>query len=452
MEPVRGRRSHMLGFFKYGSVVAAGGLIVALGIEGCGPASGTTCSADLHTVLDGTGKVAATCKATEACVVNAGTSGCALCDPTQCLKGDDCVTGYNDYDDATKADATITTTSCRLTCTQQSDCPFNYHCLSGGNTSDSGKVNYCVADRAPSFTPTGTFVPAQKGEAAAGAPWGVPCDPTKGLDTNSDCDTNQSFWCYGTTPTDANSFCTQFQCNDDGDCPGGWWCNTINDTPSVTVGKRGDWGTTISVCMPRVYNTKPGTYCAPCSADVDCPTNEGAAQHCVNADGASAPETVCAVECQSDANCPYDQACTDTGLSSKVCLPRAQTCKGDGSFCSPCHSDADCTTATSTAYCVQADYSTEHFCTAPTPTCTFDTTYHDSCPPLPALAEPPNTTTDGVGCSYSSASGIPLMQCYAGNVFGLGCYTFHCSGADGSCEQNSDCCSNKCNTTAQTCD
>lgn len=457
----------MLRFFKFGSVVAACGLVTAVTLGGCGPATGASCSTDLHSVVDSSGKVAASCKVGEACVVDGSSSGCALCDATQCLKGDDCVTGYSDYDTAIKADTTTQTTACRLTCNAQSDCPFDYHCIAGGNTTDKGAVNYCVPDRVPGFLGS-PFKPTTPGEGAAGAPWGVACDPTKGLDTNSDCDTSQSFWCYGTSPTDANSYCTQFQCTDDGDCPGGWWCGTVNDSPNVTgpcaggtsiaagncKAVRNDWGTTISVCMPRAYDTKPGSYCAPCSSDVDCPLNDGAAQHCVSADGASAKETVCATECQSDANCPFDQACTDTGLSSKVCLPRAATCKGDGSFCSPCHSDTDCAAdANAVGYCIQADYSTEHFCTAPTPTCTYDTTngYKDSCPALPDAAKPPNSTTDGVGCSYNTQAGIPLDQCYAANVFGLGCYTYHCSGTGGSCYGNSDCCSNKCDTNAQMC-
>ncbi len=380
-----------------------------------------------------------------------GCSSGTTCDPTQCLQKNQCVKGYANYDDAVKADPTVATTECRLVCTAPTDCPFNYHCV-GGGTTEAGTVSYCVKDRTPAFLGK-DFTAASSGEAAAGAPWGVPCDPTKGLDSNTDCSTTESFWCYGTSPTDANAFCTQFQCGDDGDCPGGWWCNTVNDQPSVTGGRREDWGKagTIAVCMPRAYNTKPGSYCAPCKSDVDCPKNEGAAQHCTAADGASAKETVCAAECTDDKNCPFDQACMDAGLSSKVCLPRAATCKGDGSFCSPCHSDVDCDP--NGGFCVAADYSTEHFCTAPTPTCTYNSTsgFTDTCPALPDTAKPPNSTTDGVGCSYSAATNIPIKQCYGGNTFGLGCHTYHCSGTGGTCFQNSDCCSNLCNTAQQTC-
>jgi len=348
------------------------------------------------------------------------------------------------------------TTECRLTCNAQVaatgdggaaslDCPFNYHCEPG----PSPTTSYCVKDR-----PTGTFNPTAKGEAAAGAPWGVPCDPLKGLNTNSDCDTAQQFWCYGTSTTDANAFCTQEQCSQDGDCPQGWWCATVNDEPNVTTNKRTDWGTTTTVCMPRTYNLKPGTYCAPCKTDLDCPLNAGITQHCVSADNNGGAELVCATECAKDANCPEDYTCQASAAGPNVCVPRAATCKGDGSFCSPCHSDADCM-AGGGGYCLQADYSTEHFCTVPTSTCSYNTStgFTDMCPALPAKAQPPTTTTDGVGCSYSGSSfTFPLNQCYAGGPYGLQCYSYHCVGSGNvSCGKNSDCCSNSCDTATNTC-
>jgi len=436
----------MLGFFRLGSMGA--GLVGALALVGafggCGPGTGT-CSADLHSVLGPDGNPSATCQPDEACATEGATAGCAKCDPTQCLAQNDCISGYARVDDALAGDASKKTTACRLTCNAPTDCPFNYTCI----PDDSGQ-GYCAADRT-------AYTAASAGEAAGGAPWGVPCHPTQGFDQNPDCDSNDSFWCYGTSPTDANSFCTQFQCVDDGDCPGGWWCADINDSPNVTTAKRNDWGTTTTVCLPRAYNQTPGTYCAPCKTDLDCPTNGSSAQHCVSADANGGTEKVCAAECQTDGNCPVDQKCADAGASANVCVPRAATCLGDGSFCSPCHSDDDCMTKGANAaggYCVTANYSTEHFCTAPTPTCTYSTTtgFSDTCPPIPDAAKPPNTTTDGVGCSYTQSQGIPLKQCYGGNVFGIGCYTFHCSGTGGTCFQASDCCSNKCDTANQVCE
>ena len=151
-----------------------------------------------------------------------GCSSGPTCDPTQCLQKNQCVKGWNTYDDAVTAAPAAASEECRLVCTKQTDCPFDYHCVTGG-TIEGGTVDYCVKDRVPGFLGA-DYKPAGAGEAAGGAPWGAPCDPSKGFDSNADCDGNQSFWCYGTSPTDANSYCTQFQCTDDGDCPGGWWC------------------------------------------------------------------------------------------------------------------------------------------------------------------------------------------------------------------------------------
>ncbi|HEY1958110.1 MAG TPA: hypothetical protein VGH28_20965 [Polyangiaceae bacterium] len=433
---------------------ALGAGFAVLGVfGGCGPSAGT-CSPDLHTVLDSSGNASSTCNSDEACTTANGNAGCAKCDPTQCLPNNTCASGWATSSDAIKADAANKTTACRLTCTKPTDCPFNFTCVGG-----DGGNGYCAQDRT-------AYTPSVKGEPAGGLPWGAPCDPTKGFDQNSDCDVSQQFWCYGASPTDANAFCTQYQCTDDADCPGGWWCASVNDSPNVTgpctagtsiaAGNckpfRPDWGTTTTVCLPRVYENKPGTYCAPCNSDVDCPAAGGTAQHCVSADANGGDEKVCATECQTDGNCPPDEACLDPGTGTQVCVPRAQTCKGDGTFCSPCHSDDDC--SANGGFCVQADYSTEHFCTAPTPTCSYNSTtgYTDTCPTLPDLAKPPNTTTDGVGCSYNNANGIPTKQCYAGNPFGLGCYTYHCSGSGGACGQNSDCCAPlKCNVGSQAC-
>jgi len=391
--------------------------------------------------------VAATLAAGLALVGTFGGCSGAECDPSQCLPKNVCIQGYDSYADAVAADKTKQNDKCRLECKAPEDCPFNYHCVTGGQDSTGQSVSYCAKDNV-SYTPVSASSPA------GSAPWAAPCDPTKGLDQNPDCDMNQQFWCYGTSNTDANAFCTQYGCTGDGDCPGGWWCATVNNSPDVRSSKRTTWGAdqVFSVCLPRAYSLKQGSYCAPCNSDEDCPKNGASTQHCASADNAGGAEHVCATECQSDQNCPFDQHCVDAGLGTNVCLPRAATCKGDGNFCSPCRSDADC--APGSGYCAQADYSTEHFCTAATPTCTYSssTGFTDTCPSLPALAKPPNTTTDGVGCSYNNQMNIPTKQCYGGNMFGLGCYTFHCAGTGGSCGQNSDCCSPKgCDTTNQVC-
>ncbi len=330
----------------------------------------------------------------------------AVCDSSTCLQGNTCITGFATYEDEQN---NTPDTKCRLQCSAPEDCPFDYHCVAGGKMQDGGgDASYCEKDKKEDFLPgDGYFT---KGPGV----WGDKCDPTKGFDQNPDCDTGQSFWCYGTSPTDGNSYCTQYQCGDDSDCPGGWWCATVNDTPSVTAVKRavpGGWGAdhTTSVCMPRVYNVNPGTYCSPCKSDLDCPLNTGIKQHCATTDQG---DQVCAVECQSDNNCPFDQHCGSVdGIDSNVCLPNAGTCKPTGDFCSPCTSDKDC----GGGFCVQADYSTEHFCTAPSgTTCkVVNNALQSTCP---------GAVTGGAGvtCSYNALFTFPLNQCVGLYNFGSG--------------------------------
>ena len=89
----------------------------------------------------------------------------------------------------------------------------------------------------------------------------------------------------------------------------------------------------------------------------------------------------------------------------------------------------------------------------PTPTCSYSSTtgFSDTCPSLPANTAAPNTTTDIAGCSYTASIGIPLKQCVGFGVFGIGCYTYHCSGSGGSCGRASDCCNGKCDTANAVC-
>lgn len=415
---------------------AAGCVAAFFVVVSCAPAH-TTCSADGKRVVDSAGKVVSTCATAEVCGTEPdGDAACAACDPLQCLPGNACITGWRRYDDAVQASTSTQTTECRLPCGSQSDCPFDYHCMAGG---------YCVNDRT-------AYAPTNAGEAAAGLPWGAPCspqhaadatDPDAPLTNNADCDVAQGFWCYATSPTSGNGYCTQYDCTDDGDCPGGFWCATIDDSPDARSATRDDWGTTTTLCMPRAYGLEPGGYCAPCASNLDCPRNAGVRQHCVSADGAGGDEKTCATECAGDSECPLDDMCAASDdAPTNVCLPRAATCIGDGTFCSPCHSDADCTGG---GYCIPADFSTEHFCTTATPTCTYtNNVFDDVCPVLPARVKA-TSTTESVACSYSTETPFPKKQCYGFDGFGAACYTFHCGGIGGPCSRDVDCCSHSCN-------
>jgi hypothetical protein len=316
----------------------------------------------------------------------------AQCVSSRCPKGNECV------DDGSGKGAV-----CHQTCTASSQCPFNSYC------NDGQPKSWCVES---------TFSVPQK---PAGQ-WLAACLPTGGETNNPGCDAADGFWCYGTSPTDANSFCTVFGCTADTDCPGGWWCGRVNEALNI-LSNSTSYGPTRTVCLPR-------TYCAPCKLDHDCPAaTDGTQQHCAQD---SQGNGYCASECSSDANCPLDATCktwqslctpavgascnsdddcpalngvfqhcdgsqctpecagdsdcagTDGGASGKcqirgLCAPRAGSCVGNGGFCSPCRSDADCTNG----YCISgAPYSTERFCSVKSTHVPCDTTHSNpaGCP------------------------------------------------------------------------
>jgi hypothetical protein len=120
---------------------------------------------------------------------------------------------------------------------------------------------------------------------------------------------------------------------------------------------------------------------AACENDEDCPLQAGVVQHC---DGAR-----CTPECGADSDCVGAAASgaadgggaqASAGASPVVpakcewrglCAPRAGVCVGNGGFCSPCRSDADCTNG----YCISgAPYSTERFCSSKSTMIPCDTT------------------------------------------------------------------------------
>lgn len=245
----------------------------------------------------------------------------ATCDPTQCAPKNECLSDGKE-------------TKCRLPCVAQTDCPFNYTC--NVNTPKS----FCTKNTVQ--------VPQQKP-----GQWGTPCKAADGTDGNPACDAaatsgTQKFGCYAKNPTDANAYCTLYDCTQDSDCAGGYWCATLNASPNAKEAKR-SLVDTRNVCLRREY-------CAPCKGDLDCPTIAGTQQSCVQDNNGAG---FCTLPCQNDSNCALDASCQPIGKDgANVCSPRAGTCKGDGSLCSPCRSDADCPNG----YCINADYSSEKFC------------------------------------------------------------------------------------------
>jgi hypothetical protein len=395
----------------------------------------------------------------------------AKCNPSQCGAGTACI------DDGSDAGP-----RCLEACTQQSECPFNWYC------NDGQPKSWCV--------PSTIRFTKQAGQ------WRDFCDPSGGDANNAACDTADTFGCYGTSPTDANAFCTLFDCAQDSDCKGGWWCARVNIAPNVTTTKA-SFGPTRTVCLPRSYcagcqmdhdcpaapdgtpqhcvpdsqgngfcsphcgmdtncqldavcrppwalcvprtcaadsdcpNVSPperclgGTCQRPCKRSADCPAVNGAPQHCgasdtcvaqacVNDDDCPPTQTTfqhcnagaCAPECGGDGDCNAavgDQTCVQP---LKVCMPRAGACRGDGSFCSPCRSDADC----SSGFCLIAAYSTERFCSQAMKAGTMCSTMGPPMGSCPATAAGANYKQ--VACTSAATVFSPANQCVGEVSFG----------------------------------
>ncbi len=311
--------------------------------------------------------------------VDGGTA--SSCDQTKCAEGNKCIA-------SSKGDV-----ACRRLCNSNSECPSAYHC------EKDGTVNYCV-----SGAPTTT-----------GGEWGVACNPSHGgKDKNTDCNQAFDFKCYGTSPTDGNSICTRYDCTSDSDCSSTFYCGSARTSPNADSTEV-KYRETVKLCLPR-------DFCAPCNADTDC----RGGQRCI---AGTDSVKFCASSCTDNNTCEKWADCADNATAGvKLCTPRAGVCKGDGNLCSPCRSDADCTTG----ICATNDIATtEKFCTATSKVeCKKETTDAGSklvadCPTAPAGA-----SAAGVGCAYSRSSDLPLNECYGyykfgadTNDYGYGCWS-----------------------------
>ena len=220
---------------------------------------------------------------------------------------------------------------CRLLCTKQDDCPNTFSCTGGSSKS------YCMPNPAGIGTGTGEY--------------GSACNATlKLISDHPDC--APGFQCFGKSPTDADAYCTKYVCATDGDCPGGFYCATVNEAPNAATYERSVNKTT-TVCAKR------STFCSPCSSDVDCATRgySGPALRCV-ADGKG--QKFCTTECATDANCALDASCTDVA-GTKFCTPTFGSCTGTGALCDRCESDANCK---DDSICYEQEYTKEKSCTA----------------------------------------------------------------------------------------
>lgn len=248
------------------------------------------------------------------------------CDDAKCAAGNKCLDGADGV-------------KCRKTCTSNEtpdgSCPYGYTCAKYPDVAET----YCQKQTAELTKKDGQ--------------WGTPCNPSEGYDRNPKCDTDQSFACFARSPTDATAYCTRFSCTADIDCGPGFYCGDFNAQPNAVRPDR-TVGSTLKACIRR-------TYCAPCELDLDCPTLAGKAQFCVTGqDG----KGYCTSECAANQECLSDAQCLTgvqdrSGKTHSACTPRAGSCTGDGTICSPCRSDADCG---QDGACVGTEYSTERFC------------------------------------------------------------------------------------------
>ena len=144
------------------------------------------------------------------------------------------------------------------------------------------------------------------------------------------------FDCFSKGTGDPNAFCTK-ACAVDRDCPPQMTCRTYDGKKS---------------CFPRVW-------CGACSIDDQC---TGGYNKCLTSDQG---EKFCSAKCDPDVvrSCPPNSTCTDLGNGDLYCLPASGSCTGDGSYCSSCFSNTDCTSQGSRCY-----YSIRvqtNFCTKP---------------------------------------------------------------------------------------
>ena len=392
--------------------------------------------------------------------------GCSSSTPpaAKCGGAPACASGASCIDDGSDAGP-----SCQKACTGQADCPFNSYCNDGQPTSWCAPSTYAVPQGAGQW---GALCSGGCDTADSFDCYGVlPTDPNA-LCTLPDClydsDCPGGWWCamvdatpnhttkkrtFGLPPrawclprqycatcqmdhdcakaadgtqqhcvqdSAHHGFCSP-QCGSNATCPLDATCQLQWAVCAQTTCKQdGD-------CQARGGAEKcfAGVCQLACKKDVDCPASNGMAQHCGQAGACvtqacqsddDCPPTsttfqhcnagACTPECSTAADCNAatgDQTCTPLS----VCAPRAGACVGDGTFCSPCRSDGDC----SAGYCLNAQYSTERFCSTAT---AAGVQCSSTASPLPGTCPkfPPGAEAEAFGCTTAADSAIaPANQC-----------------------------------------
>ncbi|HNS97935.1 MAG TPA: DUF4215 domain-containing protein [Polyangiaceae bacterium] len=263
---------------------------------------------------------------------------------------------------------------CTLPCDNNDACPYGFACYSGianaqgeagqfcldlglpeqgkpgaacTSTDDCDSLHglYCFEARC-SFPCESIFETCPDGlmckgdpSPAAGNPLGycVPAPSDMGVDgrygTNcpfgdSQCDEAAGFVCLGAEGT-ADAYCSKPDgCQQDADCPSGYWCGAIRTLTEKDI----DFSKQPKTCLRRGF-------CHPCESDLDCEYVDGAI--CVPD---TRGEKFCSTPCELDSNaCLIGTSCVDGGDGRTACRPDVGYCYSkDPKGCDPCRIDPDC--------------------------------------------------------------------------------------------------------------
>ena len=325
---------------------------------------------------------------------------------------------------------------CALPCTSTLDCQVGQVCTVGKDDESGKAISTCQPSGKAAI---GTPCPQGKECASLMACGdGTPC-PANGSCAVGMC---QALVCLSSGVGDADAYCTINDCHADGDCPQGYWCQTIRD-PHQICGKPVPptlCGKTTDPCVDLSQNAANGTTfadapfctqrnqcrirkdCDPCMSDTDCGLVAG--QHCVQGN--------CAHDCTSDASCLDGFKC-----SMGACVPRSGSCTamaGTGKFCDTCREQTDCGSG---LLCGRAVVDGLRTCLDENPTaCTMDT----DCPIAPsglhAMCADERIQVTAGQAGYHTCIFAPY---FSTNKFG--CWQVN---AGGTCYSDSECISGTC--------
>ncbi|HEX8789436.1 MAG TPA: hypothetical protein VF765_00690 [Polyangiaceae bacterium] len=381
----------------------------------------------------------------------------------------DCAAGNVCIDDGSGKGAT-----CHLACTSQTQCPFGYYCNDADPVSwcvaatvtltqgmgqwgtscnpGDGESNNPACDNKSGFkcyalSPMDTnafctFIGCRGDTDCPGGWWCARVDsaPNSGTDNRSfgmtrnvcmprtycsPCETDHDCNAATSTPGTAGAatqhcvkdahgtgLCTT-GCSADSNCNLDATCKQFKQCEDKTCTKDADCGT-YATGMGKAACVA-GACRVTCESNADCAKAGGSATGSEVCDAASKtcrPSScaggtdggTCIETCSANADCGFARTCT----SLSACLPRAGECLGKGAFCDPCRSDADCASG---AFCLNADYSTERYCSAPVmgTTCpTMGALPAGACPSSPMGSA---SAASGVSCTSSASNFAPANQC-----------------------------------------